>query len=144
MATPTYLTQEPEYNFEQALDFAKTFFRLWPSEVDVIFSPCEVGDQIEYAPEQVISDINWTDIHPIKQVYMNFNCNTGQKMWDPLVIINAVEGNSLFNFSERGIVTFTDEAVTLFAPSANGPYRYQLPGNDAWNTTMLNKIKNSN
>ena len=31
-------------------------------------SPGEVGDGVEYLPEQVIADINWTDIHPIKQV----------------------------------------------------------------------------
>lgn len=47
-------------------------------------SPGEVGAPVECVPEQVISDISWTDIHPIKQVYLNYNCNTGQKMWDPM------------------------------------------------------------
>ena len=135
---------EAEYNLQQGIEFAKTFFRLWPSEVDAIFSPDEVGGQIEYKIEQVIADINWTDIHPIKQVYMNFNCDTGQKMWDPLIVINAVEGNSLFDLSERGNVTVSEEGYTQFSPSATGPYRYQLPGNDEWNTAMLNKIRKSN
>ena len=32
----------------------------------------EVGNEIDYTPETVIQDISWTDIHPIKQVYMTF------------------------------------------------------------------------
>ena len=43
---------------------------MWPREVDIVSSPMEVGNEIEYKPETVINDINWTDIHPIKQVYM--------------------------------------------------------------------------
>lgn len=70
---------EPDYNFGQSIDFSKTFFRLWPSDVDIVFSPSEVGDRLEYVPEQVIADISWTNEHPIKQVYMTCDCNTGQK-----------------------------------------------------------------
>ena len=29
--------------------------------MDIIFSPDEVGDRLEYVPEQVIADISWTD-----------------------------------------------------------------------------------
>lgn len=71
---------EPDYNFGQGIKFATDFFLLWPDDVPMTFSPGEVGDPVEYVPEQVISDISWTDIHPIKQVYLNYNCNTGQKM----------------------------------------------------------------
>ena len=48
---------------------------------------------------------------PIKQVYLNYNCNTGQKMWDPMAVINAVEGDELFNFSPWGVVTFHPDAM---------------------------------
>lgn len=51
----------------------------------MVFSPMETGQTVEYTPEQVISDISWTDAHPIKQVYMNCNCNTGQRMWDVMI-----------------------------------------------------------
>ena len=114
---------------------------MWPREVDIVFSPMEVGNEIEYKPETVINDINWTDIHPIKQVYMTYDCNTGQKMWDPLAIIQAVEGDNLFSLSERGIVTLTPEYGTHFTPSATGNDRYQKPGNDAWNKQILEKIR---
>ena len=135
---------EPDYNFLQCMGFAKTFFRLWPSDVDIIFDPMETGNGIEYLPEQVISDVSWTDYHPIKQVYMNCNCNTGQMMWAPLTVINAVEGDNLFTLTERGTVVLNDDGTVIFTPSATGNSRFQMPGDDAWRSTMLEKIRNVN
>ena len=63
---------------------------------------------------------------PIKQVYITCNCNTGQMMWDPMAVIQAVEGDA------------------LFAPSATGNSRYQLPGSADWNAWMLEKIRRYN
>ena len=138
------VSPEPDYNFLQGMDFAKTFFRLWPSDVDIIFDPMETGNGIEYLPEQVIADISWTDQHPIKQVYTVCNCNTGQKMWDPLTVINAVEGDGLFTLSERGTVVLNDDGTAIFTPSATGNCRVQIPGDDAWCFSMLEKIRNVN
>ena len=135
---------EPDYNFLQGMGFAKTFFRLWPSDVDIIFDPMETGNGIEYLPEQVISDVSWTDYHPIKQVYMTCNCNTGQMMWDPLTVINAVEGNDLFTLTERGTAVLNDDGTVIFTPSATGNSRFQMPGDDAWRSAMLEKIRNVN
>ena len=135
---------EPDYNFLQDISCAKTFFRLWPSDVDIIFTPMETGNGIEYLPEQVISDVSWTDYHPIKQVYMTCNCNTGQMMWDPLTAINAVEGDDLFMLTERGTVVLNDDGTVIFTPSATGNSRFQMPGDDAWRSVMLEKIRNVN
>ena len=135
---------EPDFNFSQGITFAQDFFRLWPEDVDMVFSPMEVGQEIEYKPEQVISDISWTDVHPIKQVYMTCNCNTGQMMWDPMAVIQAVEGDDLFTLSPRGTVTLTPQAETIFTPSTTGNSRYQLPGTADWNAAMLEKIRNVN
>jgi hypothetical protein len=135
---------EPDYNFLQGMEFSKNFFRLWPSDVDIIFSPMETGNGIDYQPEQVIADISWTDEHPIKQVYMKCSCDTGQKMWDPLLAINAVEGNHLFTLSERGTMVLDDDGTVVFTPSATGNSRFQLPGDADWNSTMLEKIRNVN
>ena len=109
-----------------------------------MFSPMEVGNEIEYKPELVISDIDWTDIHPIKQVYLNYDCDTGQRMWDPMTVIQAVEGDALFTLSERGIVTLTDECGTNFTPSPTGNDRYQKLGSIAWYDAMLEKIRTYN
>ena len=135
---------EPDFNFKKGFSFAQEFFRLWPKEVDMVFSPMEVGQDIEYKPEQVIDDVSWTDVHPIKQVYMRCNCNTGQMMWDPMVVIQAVEGDELFSLSERGTVAFTEQAETIFTPSATGNCRIQRPGNKAWCDAMLEKIRRYN
>ena len=134
-------SDEPDYNFLQAPEFAKLFYKLWPRDIDVVFSPMEVGNEIEYRPETVISDIDWTDVHPIKQVYMNYNCDSGQKMWDPLAVIHAVEGDAVFSLSERGIVTLTEKIGTIFTPSATGHNRYQKPGTATWCGDMLDKIR---
>ncbi len=134
---------EPDYNFGQGLDFAQTFFQLWPMEVDMLFSPGEVGDGVEYPVNQVIADYAWDEHHPIRQVYQNYDCNTGQKMWDPLAVIHAVEGDTLFTLSGRGYVSITPQAETIFTPSTKGNCRYQLPGSTEWNQMMLQKIRNS-
>ena len=137
-------SEEPDYNFLQDPTYAKLLFEYWPHDVDIVFSPMEVGNEIEYKPEAVISDISWTDIHPIKQVYMKYDCNTGQKMWDTMVVINAIEGDDLFSLSERGIVTLTPKVGTLFTPAATGNARYQKPISQEWCHMMLEKIKASN
>ena len=65
---------EPEYNFAMDPKAVLAFFRLWPREVEIVFSPAEVGDAIDYPPAQVVADIDWTDRHPIKQVYQRCDC----------------------------------------------------------------------
>ena len=138
------LSRQPDFNFGQGITFAQDFFRLWPQDVDMVFSPGEVGDPIEYTPEQVVSDISWTDIHPIKQVYMTCDCNTGQKMWDTLPVIQAVEGDGVFSLSARGTVSITWSAETFFTPSPTGNCRYQLPGTAEWVAQILEKIRRAN
>ena len=132
---------EPDYNFKQAINFSLTFFELLPKEVDVVFSPGEVGDPLDYRPELVISDLDWTDHHPIKWTYQFLNCNTGQKMWDPQAVIHAVEGDDIYELSERGWVTLTPNGETIFTPDPNGNCRYQRPGDPEWCDTVLKYIR---
>ena len=132
---------EPDYNFLQAIDFSLKFFELLPKEVDIVFSPGEVGDPLDYRPELVIADMDWTDHHPIKWTYQFLNCNTGQKMWDPQAIINAVEGDGFYQLSERGWVTLTRNGETLFTPDPEGNCRYQRPGDPVWCDTALKYIR---
>ena len=132
---------EQDYNFSSGHPFSQAFFALWPAEVPMMFSPSETGGAIEYAPETVLEDISWTDVHPIKQVYLRCDCNTGQRMWDPLPVIQAVEGGDGFTLSEWGEVTYTDSGLTQFFPSASGKSRYQIPGSADWNAQMLERIR---
>ena len=132
---------EPDYNFKQAIDFSLKFFELWPKEIDIVFSPGEVGDPLDYRPETVIADMNWTDTHPIKWIYQFLNCDTGQKMWDPQAVINAVEGDDLYKLSPRGWVTLTPNGETLFKEDPKGNARYQYPGDPEWCDTVLKYIR---
>ena len=75
---------------------------------------------------------------------MTCNCNTDQMMWDPMAVIQAMEGDDLFTLSSRGRVTLTPQAETIFTPSATGNCRYQLPGSTDWNAAMLEKIRRYN
>ena len=136
--------EEPDFNFAQGANFAQEFFSRWPADVDMVFSPMETGQTVEYTPEQVISDISWTDTHPIKQVYMTCNCNTGQRMWDVMPTVQAVEGDNLFTLSERGTLTVTPEYATIFTSSATGNFRYQIAGDATWSAAMLDKIRTFN
>ncbi len=65
-------------------------------------------------------------------------------MWDPMAVINAVEGDSLFSISGRGTVRITHDAQTVFTPSATGNCRYHLPGDRSWAEAMLEKIRSFN
>lgn len=78
---------------------------------------------------------------PIKQVYMNCNCNTGQRMWDLMSVFHAVLGDELFSLSERGTVELTPNAETIFTVNPNGNFRHQLPRDNAWANAMLERIR---
>ena len=72
---------------------------------------------------------------------MNCNCNTGQRMWDVMPTVQAVEGDELFTLSERGNLTVTPKCATIFTASAARYFRYQMPGDAAWTAAMLEKIR---
>ncbi len=132
------------YNRMMHPEAARTLVQLWPDNVDVILSPSAVGNLVEYAPEQVISDINWTDIHPIKQIYMRFDCNTGQRMWDPMIPLQEMEGDSLIALSPRGRISVGADNKVSFTADPDGNFRYQIPGDEAWAQRMLDLIRASN
>ena len=119
------------YNLRYDIGLAKTFVEAWPSEVPVYLSPSPVGDGIEYAPELVLSDLGYNERNPIWQTYMNKDCNTGQKMWDHLCVINAVFPET-FSYSSRGSISVSADDTLVFTETPDGPFRYQLAGDEAW------------
>lgn len=133
----------PGYNIMMHPEATKTLLQMWPDDVDVIISPSAPGNMVEYEPELVISDIDWTDIHPLKQIYMRFDCNTGQRMWDPMLPLQEIEGDDLIGLSPRGHMVFNDENKISFITDPDGNYRYQISGDEAWADRMLNLIRAS-
>ncbi len=132
------------YNIMMHPEAAKTLLQMWPDDVDVIISPSAVGNMVEYAPELVISDINWTDIHPLKQIYMQYNCNTGQYMWDPMLPLQEIVGDSLINLSPRGRISINFDNKISFIADPDGNYRYQIKGDEVWAQRIFNMIRSSN
>lgn len=118
----------PGYNFghKGALEYSKRFFDLLPGEVKVYFSPSIVGDGVDYPTDLVLSDIDWTDEDPIKQVYMNYDCNTGQRMWDALSALNLLYADLLFDFSPAGEVYINDNDEMVYTPDPEGNDYYQI------------------
>ena len=133
---------EPDYNFTAAIDFSLKFFELWPKDIDIVFSPGEVGDPLYYSADTFLADMSWAEPHPIKWIYQFLQEDKFQKMWDPLAVINAVEGDEvIFDMSPRGWVTLTPKGETLFKEDPKGNARYQIPGNKSWNEQMLKYIR---
>lgn len=117
----------PGYNFghKSALAFSKRLLELWPQSINIYFSPSLIGDDVDYPSNMVIDDISWTDINPIKQVYINYDCNTGQRMWDALTAMQVLLGNHLFELSESGRIYITEDGQMPFVPDPKGNCYYQ-------------------
>lgn len=75
---------------------------------------------------------------------MNYDCNTGQRMWDAVMTLQAIEGDELFTLSPRGRLTVHENERADFTPSADGNCRYQIMGDDAWRSRVLGLIRASN
>ncbi|MCR4823998.1 MAG: nucleoside hydrolase [Bacteroidales bacterium] len=133
---------EHDYNFTAAIDYSLKFFELLPKDIDIVFSPGEVGDPLYYSAADIISDMDWTDSHPIKWIYEFLVEDKFQKMWDPLAVINAVEGDDIFyELSPRGWVTLTPTGETDFEEDPQGNARYQIPGDEGWSDFVLKYIR---
>ena len=46
-------------------------------------SPSNIGDLMNYLPQDVLVDLSYTDYNPIKAVYTNYTCDTGQRSGIP-------------------------------------------------------------
>lgn len=122
---------KPGYNFghnADALAFSRTVLDKWPKTIPICISPSPVGDEVEYPKEEVLRDIDWTDIEPIKQTYMNYNVATGQMMWDLLSAMDATEHyfTDLCEHSDPGFVILNDSDQLIFMPNPSGNCYYQV------------------
>lgn len=135
------------YNMRAASKQSAIFYDKLPKNVDIIMSPSNIGDMMNYAPADVLVDLSTTIYNPIKSVYTNYTCDTGQRMWDTNCLVNAVLGDKEYNLSPRGWVTFIDkgeESLMLFKKDPNGNARYQLPGDTYFAEEKLMDIRKYN
>ena len=132
------------YNMRAASKQSAIFYDKLPKNVDLIMSPSNIGDLMNYQPQDVLVDLSSTEQNPIKAVYTNYTCDTGQRMWDTNCLVNAVLGDGAYNMSPRGWVRFVDkgeESLMLFTPDPAGNARYQLPGDTYFAEEKLMDIR---
>jgi len=135
------------YNMRAASKQSAIFYDKLPKNVDLIMSPSNIGDMMNYQPQDVLVDLSSTEQNPIKSVYTNYTCETGQRMWDTNCLVNAVLGDEAYNMSPRGWVRFVDkgeESLMLFTPDPQGNARYQLPGDTYFAEDKLMDIRRHN
>ena len=119
------------YNMRTASSAAAVFYDNLPKNVDLVLSPSFVGDTMDYPSVDILTDLSYTDLNPIKTIYTQFDCEVGQRMWDTNCVVNAVLGDGEYNLSPRGWVRYVDRgkaSLMLFTPDPDGNARYQLPG----------------
>ena len=119
------------YNMRTASSAAAVFYDNLPKNVDLVLSPSFVGDTMDYPSIDILTDLSYTDLNPIKTIYTQFDCEVGQRMWDTNCVVNAVLGDGDYNLSPRGWVRYVDRgkaSLMLFTPDPDGNARYQLPG----------------
>ena len=136
-----FVVDAPDYNFAQGPEFAQSFILRWPESTPIFFSPSEVGNGIYYSKQQLLDDLSDMEVHPLKEIYRRNEEDESARMWDPLTVIHAVEGDEWFSLSEWGHVTIDSEGNTTFTASPNGNCRYQKPGDASWNAATLHKIR---
>lgn len=132
------------YNMRIASKQSALFYDRLPKSVDLVMSPSNVGDAMDYQPQDVLVDLSATEVNPIKSVYTYYTCDTGQRMWDTNCLVNAVEGDGAYKLSPRGWVTFVEqgnESLMLFEPDPAGNARYQLPGDSYFAEQKLFEIR---
>ncbi|MBR1804457.1 MAG: nucleoside hydrolase [Muribaculaceae bacterium] len=135
------------YNMRAASRQSAIFYDKLPHNVDIIMSPSNIGDLIDYPPKDVLVDLSYTELNPIKSVYTYYTCDTGQRMWDTNCLVNAVLGDDEYIMSPRGYVTFIDkgeESLMLFKQDPNGNARYQMPGDTYFAQAKLMDIRRHN
>ena len=119
------------YNMRTASEAAAVFYDNLPKNVDLILSPTNVGEMMDYTSADILADLSYADLNPIKTVYTDFDCEVGQRMWDTNCIVNAVLGDGEYNLSPRGWVRYVDRGQAsemIFTPDPDGNARYHLPG----------------
>ena len=132
------------YNMRAASKQSAIFYDKLPKNVDLIMSPSNIGDLMDYLPKDVLVDLSYTELNPIKAVYTNYTCDTGQRMWDTNCLVQAVLGDEAYHLSPRGWVTFVDkgeESLMLFEQDHKGNARYQLPGDTYFAEEKLMDIR---
>lgn len=119
-----YSSLEPDYNVLNDIESGRKVYEEWPTPI--VFSPMEVGNEIDYRPKAVLADLADYEKSPMKTVYEECETDTGQRMWDNNTVIQAVEGTDYYTISAAGNIHVTPQGNTIYHPSPFGDRYYQI------------------
>lgn len=111
--------QTSEYNVWKDIESARSIVSGWP--VEIVFSPGELGVQVNY-PAEIIE--SFTENTPLTDAYKSYlPMPYDRPCWDPTALVFAVEGSKYFTVSEPGTVSISESGISTFEPSTDGLHR---------------------
>lgn len=113
-----------EYNVFNDLAAARTFFETSP--VPMVFTPWQLGDQVQYPGSSIEQDFAWAEAHPMVEAYKHYmQMPYNRPTWDVIAAYYACHPDAgCFTISEPGNIKVVGKGVTQFTPAADGKCRY--------------------
>lgn len=124
MAGEFTLPDFAEYNVWNDLEAARTLFETSP--VPMIFTPWQLGDQVQYPGKSIEQDFAWGEPHPMVEAYKHYlQMPYNRPTWDVIAAYYACHPEAgCFTISEPGNVKVVGKGITQFTPAKDGKCRY--------------------
>ncbi|MGN1376549.1 MAG: hypothetical protein ACI4V5_08335 [Prevotella sp.] len=118
---------EPDFNFKSDPKHAMILMDKCP--VPMYFSPQEAGDNFIYNSEQVLADLEATEMtdSPLYHCYKYHNCETGQCMWDTMPLLGWLHPEYFDTYGPLDISLSDDMILVNKQPSASSNRYVQFP-----------------
>ncbi|MCQ2250833.1 MAG: nucleoside hydrolase [Bacteroidales bacterium] len=131
---------EPDYNFSQDAEHAKVFMKLCPAPM--YFSPQEAGDMFDYKIPDMLSDLEQAGdtLSPLYHCYKHHNCDTGQRMWDVITMIQWLHPD-LFDLNGPTELTMDDEMYFHEGEKTATSNRYWMFPKEGANDKIMELIR---
>ena len=124
MAGEFTLPDFAEYNVWNDLEAARTLFETSP--VPMVFTPWQLGDQVQYPGKSIEQDFAWGEPHPMVEAYKHYlQMPYNRPTWDVIAAYYACHPEAgCFTISEPGNVKVVGKGITQFTPAKDGKCRY--------------------
>jgi len=113
-----------EYNVEINKDAAREVFAKWP--VEIVVSPFELGEAIQFPGTSIEQDLSWTENHPMADGYKAFSqMPYNRPTWD-LTSVLYVADSTFFGKSPKGSIHIDEKGVSCFTEDKDGKHSYLI------------------
>ncbi|MBQ8544693.1 MAG: nucleoside hydrolase [Alistipes sp.] len=124
MAGEFTIPEFAEYNVFNDLEAARTLFETSP--VPIVFTPWQIGEQVQYPGASIEKDFEWGEPHPMVEAYKHYQqMPYDRPTWDVIAAYYACHPDAgCFTISEPGNIKVVGKGVTQFTPAKDGNCRY--------------------